>query len=85
MGHNHRWVTFEGNFVLFFFRNLQQNLTQEWNDKLALEIVSESKLLNTQEKCSNLSQELDERNFKLHRQLLRYSNNLYNFEFVSTF
>lgn len=75
----------EISFSCFFsnFRELQKNLTQEWTDKSSLEIKTESKLLNTQERCNKLAKELDQRSLKLHNQLLRYGNNLYNFEFVS--
>lgn len=47
-----------------------------------MEIKTEANLKSSQEKCEELSQDLDERNAKLHKQLLRYGNNVYNFEFV---
>lgn len=62
---------------------MEKKLTQEWNDKLALEIKTESKLLQAEERCRLLSQNLDESNMKLHNQLIRYGNNLCNFDFVS--
>lgn len=50
---------------------------------MALEIKTESELLSTQERCNKLAQDLDDQNTKLQKQLMRYGNNLYNFEFVS--
>lgn len=62
---------------------VENNLNQTWNEKLALEIKTESKLLNTQQKCKKLSEDLDDRNSRLHKQLIRHGNNLFTFEFVS--
>lgn len=64
-------------------RDLERSLTQEWNDKLAQEIKTESNLIQTQERSRELSYNLDEKNIKLHKQLMRYGSNLCNFEFVS--
>lgn len=70
-------------FDEIIFRQLQTSLNQTWNDKLILEIKTELELLNTQKKCNQLSEDLDERNANLYKQLIRLGNNLFNFEFVS--
>lgn len=64
-------------------RTLHNQLSEDLATTTSEQIKTALNLKSTQELCNSLGEKLDEANWRLHNQLLKYGSNLYDFEFVS--